>query len=143
YRERYVFVARRSHPATASATITWKDAATQRLCLLSEDMQNRRIINNIAASIGVQIKPDVVSDSFLAILAHLRHGDWASIVPHTFAGVFFGSDDLIAVDIVQPVHTQAIGLVLSDREPLSPMSAALLSSVSDVDFEGAFGNRTA
>ena len=135
YRERYVFLARRAHPATANATITWKQAAAQRLCLLSEDMQNRRIINNIAASIGVSIKADVVSNSFLAILSHIRHGDRASIVPHTFAHLFSGVADLVAADLIDPVHTQAIGLVLSDREPLSPMSGALLSSVANVDFE--------
>jgi DNA-binding transcriptional LysR family regulator len=135
YRERYVFVARRGHAAAGNATIAWKDAAAQRLCLLSEDMQNRRIINNVGASIGVEIKADVVSNSFLSILAHVRHGEWASIVPHTFARLFFGGTDLVAVDITEPVHTQAIGLVLSDREPLSPMSGALLSSVANVDFE--------
>src|SRR5262245_38215938 len=134
YRERYVFVARRGHPATANVTITWKEAAGQRLCLLSEDMQNRRIINKVGASIGVDIKADIVSDSFLAILSHLRQGDWASIVPHTF-GRLFGAADLAVVDIIEPSHTQSIGLVLSDREPLSPMSGALLSSVADVDFE--------
>jgi DNA-binding transcriptional LysR family regulator len=137
YRERYVFVARRGHPAAAATTIGWKEAAAQRLCLLSEDMQNRRIINKVAASIGVTIKPDVVSNSFLAILSHVRRGDWASIVPHTFAGLFAGAKDLVALDIVGPVHTQAIGLVLSDREPLSPMSGALLTSVADADFERA------
>jgi DNA-binding transcriptional LysR family regulator len=135
YLERYVFVARRGHPAAAKAAITWKEAAGQRLCLLSEDMQNRRIINNVAASIGVDIKPDVVSNSFLAILSHLSHGEWASIVPHTFGRLLFGAADLVVVDIIEPSHTQAIGLVLSDREPLSPMSGALLSSVKDVDFE--------
>jgi DNA-binding transcriptional LysR family regulator len=135
YRERYVFVARRGHPATANATVTWKQAVGARLCLLSEDMQNRRIVNKVAASIGVEIKPDVVSNSFLAILSHVRQGDWASIVPHPFAKLFFGAKDLVAVDLVEPIHTQSIGLVLSDREPLSPMSGALLSSVLDVDFE--------
>jgi len=136
YHERYVFVARRGHPATAKPTIGWKQVAAQRLCLLSEDMQNRRIINNVAASIGVDIKPDIVSNSFLAILSHVGHGEWASIVPHTFAGLFFrGAQDLVAVDIVEPVHTQVIGLVLSDREPLPPMGGALLSSVANVDFE--------
>jgi DNA-binding transcriptional LysR family regulator len=135
YHERYVFAARRGHPAAANATITWKEAAAERLCLLSEDMQNRRIINKVAASIGVDIKPDVVSNSFLAILSHLRRGGWASIIPHTFAHLFAGAGELVAVDIVEPVHSQAIGLVLSDREPLSPMSAALLSSIANVDFE--------
>jgi DNA-binding transcriptional LysR family regulator len=135
YRERYVFAARRGHSGTAHPTITWREAAAQRLCLLSEDMQNRRILNNVAASIGVGIRPDVVSNSYLGILSHLRHGEWASIVPHTFAGMFFGGTDLVAVDITDPVHTQAIGLVLSDREPLSPMGRALLAAVADLDFE--------
>jgi DNA-binding transcriptional LysR family regulator len=134
YHERYVFVARRGHAATAKGTITWKEAAAERLCLLSEDMQNRRIINKVAASIGVDIKADVVSNSFLAILSHLRYGEWASIVPHTFARLLEAAE-LVAVDIVEPVHTQVIGLVLSDREPLSPMSQALLSSIANVDFE--------
>ena len=115
--------------------IGWKEAAAQRLCLLSEDMQNRRIINNVAASIGVEIQPDVVSNSYLAVLSHVRHGEWASIVPHTFARLFFGGPDLAQVDLVEPVHPQSVGLVLSDREPLSPMSGALLSSVANVDFE--------
>jgi hypothetical protein len=39
------------------------------------------------------------------------------------------------VDIIEPIHTQTIGLVLSDREPLSPMSGALLGSVADADLE--------
>jgi DNA-binding transcriptional LysR family regulator len=134
YRERYVFVARRGHPAAAKATITWKEAASQRLCLLSEDMQNRRIINKIAASIGVDIAADVVGNSFVGILSHLHHGEWASIVPHTFARLF-GAADLVAVDLVEPTHEQAIGLVLSDREPLAPMGGALLSSIAAVDFE--------
>jgi DNA-binding transcriptional LysR family regulator len=135
YRERYVLVARDGHPATAKSTITWNEAAAQRLCLLSEDMQNRRIINKVAASIGVDVKADVVSNSFLAILSHLHHGDWASIVPHTFARLFSRDANLKAVNIIEPAHTQAIGLVFSDRDPLSPMSGALLSSVADVDFE--------
>jgi DNA-binding transcriptional LysR family regulator len=71
YRERYVFLSRREHVAPATATITWKEAAGKRLCLLSEDMQNRRIINKVAASIGVDIKADVVCNSFLAILSHI------------------------------------------------------------------------
>jgi hypothetical protein len=37
--------------------------------------------------------------------------------------------------LVEPSHTQEIGLVFSDREPLAPMAGALLSSVADADFE--------
>lgn len=139
YREHYVFVARRDHPGAARRAITWKEAAAEPLCLLSEDMQNRRIINKLTESIGLAIRPRVVSNSFVGIFSHLRHGEWTSIVPHTFAYVFAGAADLVAIDLVEPVHTQAIGLVLSDREPLSPMAGALLASFRDADLEEDLG----
>lgn len=135
YQERYVFVVRPDHPMSKRTSITWVEAAAHRLCLLSPDMQNRRIIDNLAASIQVTIKPEVVSNSFLAICSHLRRGGWASIVPHTFLTVFGGAPDLVAIDLVEPAHSQAIGLVLSDRDPPSPMSDALLASVENSDLE--------
>jgi len=131
YREHYVFVTRRSHPLAGRRVITWAEAAAERLCLLSEDMQNRRIINNVAASVGVQIEAHVVSNSFLGICSHLRHGEWSSIVPHTFSYVFGDEPDLVSIDLIEPVHSQAIGLVLSNRDPPSPMSSALLASALD------------
>jgi DNA-binding transcriptional LysR family regulator len=137
YREHYVFMTQRGHPFAERRTLTWKEAVTQRLCLLSDDMQNRRIINNLAASIDLEVTAHVVSNSFLGICSHLRHGDWSSIVPHTFSYVFGGMPDLVAIDLVEPVHEQAIGLVLSNREPSSPMASALLASVleSDLHFD--------
>jgi DNA-binding transcriptional LysR family regulator len=135
YRERYVFVVHRQHRYAKRDAVTWQEAAAERLCLLSEDMQNRRIINGLASSIGISIKPTVVSNSFLALCSHLRHGEWASIVPHTFFYVFGGTKDLVAIDLVAPEHSQTIGLVLSDRDPPTPMAGALLSSIMDVDFD--------
>ena len=122
YRERYVFVLGAEHLHRRTRRSLGRKPRAKRLCLLSEDMQNRRIINKVAASIGVDIKADVVSNSFLAILSHVRHGEWASIVPHTFGRSVRRRSRLVAVDIIEPSHTQAIGLVLSDREPLSPMA---------------------
>jgi DNA-binding transcriptional LysR family regulator len=141
YHERYVFMTRRGHPLAGRRSITWAEAASERLCLLSEDMQNRRIINNVAASIGVAISASIVSNSYLALCSHLRHGEWSSIVPHTFAYVFGDASDLVSIDLVEPVHSQAIGLVLSNREPPSPMANALLKSVleSDLEFDFARG----
>ena len=90
YRERYVFVVAARAVGSANGHDHVEGSRDKRLCLLSEDMQNRRIINKVAASIGVDIKADIVCNSFLAILSHVRHGEWASIVPHTFAHLFVG-----------------------------------------------------
>lgn len=135
YRERYVFVADRRHRFAGRAAITWAEAAAERLCLLSEDMQNRRIMDKVAASVGVRIKPAVVSNSFLAVCAHVRHGEWSSIVPHNFFYVFGQAPDLAAIDLIDPVHAQTVGLVMSDRDPPSPMAGALLAALKDVDID--------
>lgn len=134
YHEHYVFVTHRDHPLAKRQTVTWNEAAAERLCLLSEDMQNRRILNNIAASVGITLSPPVVSNSFLGLYSHLRYGGWSSIVPHTFSHIFGGTPDLVACEIVDPSQKQAIGLVLSNREPSSPMASALLASVLESDF---------
>jgi hypothetical protein len=43
--------------------------------------------------------------------------------------------DLVAIDLVEPAHSQSIGLILSDRGPPSPMAGALLGSIGDMDLE--------
>ena len=135
YRERYVFITRRGARYAERSTIRWAEAVQERLCLLSEDMQNRRIINRIAASAGLGIDAAVASNSFLAIWSHLALGGWSSIVPHTFSHVFGRRADLVTLELIDPVESNAIGLVLPDRDPLSPIAAALMSIALKVDFE--------
>ncbi|MFT4185348.1 MAG: LysR family transcriptional regulator substrate-binding protein [Rhizobium sp.] len=110
--------------------------------ILSDDMQNRRIMNGIAASVGLSIKPQVTSNSYLAVCAHILNGLWCSIVPHTFFYVFGQGSDLAAIELTSPHQTQAIGLVISDRSPQSPMTKALIRCLSGADFNQEFGRRT-
>ncbi|WP_421708605.1 LysR family transcriptional regulator [Algihabitans sp.] len=144
YEERYVLVVPKDHRLASSRTATWKAALKERLCLLSEDMQNRRILNRLAESAGLEIHPHVVSNSFLALFSHLRQGEWASIMPHTFAYVVAAVPGLVAIDLVDPVHTQPIGLVLPDRDPLSPLASALLACFKEqaMVLEPVFGSRS-
>lgn len=141
YDERYVFVTQAKTPLSRRDVITWTQAAQEKLCLLGDEMQNRRILDNVARSIGVEITPSIVCNSFLGVCSHLRCADYASIVPHTFFNVFGGAPDLVAIDIVEPTHTQAIGLVVADREPLSPLAATLLKSCQHLHFERPVGAR--
>ncbi len=141
YHERYVFVCRSDHPFANRQSVDWSEAVKEPLCLLSEDMQNRRILNGIAASVKLTIRPLVVSNSFLAVCSHIRNGLWCSIVPHTFLYVFGDKSDLVSIELTNPSHTQAIGLVISDRSPQSPMTKALASALRDADFDAAFDSR--
>lgn len=138
YRERYVFVCRPDHSLANHESVTWAQAVDEPLCLLSEDMQNRRILNGIAASAGLSIKPSVVSNSFLGVCAHLRNGMWCGIVPHTFFYIFGNASGLVAIDLVEPAVDHSIGLVLSARSPRSPMASALVAALRGADFEARF-----
>jgi DNA-binding transcriptional LysR family regulator len=138
YHERYRLIVPANHRYAGRKAVSWMEAAAEKLCLLSQDMQNRRIIDRLAGSIGLSVHPPIVSNSFLAVVAHLRDGGWASIVPHSILHLLGPQADLIAIDIVDPEHREAIGLVVPDREPRSPMATALLAAAIDADIEGAF-----
>ncbi|MCL2384541.1 MAG: LysR family transcriptional regulator [Alphaproteobacteria bacterium] len=134
YKERYFFVTRADSPLAQCKTISWRKAAAERLCLLNEDMQNRRILNAVFESLDLNVKPPVVSNSFLGICSYVCNGGFASIVPHTFFDVFAGVSELVGIDLVDPSHCQMIGFVLTDRDPLPPMAQALLASSAIADF---------
>lgn len=135
YKERYIFVTSGGGRYDGRRAISWREAAGERLCLLSEDMQNCRIINAIFEFLEIKPKPPVVSNSFLGVCSYLRHGSFASIVPHTFFYVFGGSRDLVGIDLVEPAYDQLIGLVLTNPDPLPPMANALTASIRAADFE--------
>ena len=132
--EHYLFATATTNPLADRSQISWREAAGQRLCLLSDDMQNRRILNGVFALQQADIRPDVVSNSFLAILSQLRTGGWSSIVPHSFAHLFGEQRDVALIPLVEPLHIQSIGLVTSDREPAPPMARALEACARSVDF---------
>src|SRR3546814_18656090 len=90
--------------------------------------------------IVLTVHPAYGSNSVLGVCAHVRQGGWASIVPHSFFHVLVQQPDIVAIDIVDPVHSEAIGLVISDREPRSPMAAALLAAAIDARLDSSLSS---
>jgi DNA-binding transcriptional LysR family regulator len=135
YDERYLFVANKESALAGSNCVRWQDAAEEKLCLLTEDMQNRRILNNLTQSLGLSLNPAVTTNSYLAICSHVALGGLSSIVPHTFSIIFAGRDDLILLDLIDPVHQQSIGLIWSDREPSPPLATAFTRCAAHVDID--------
>lgn len=138
YSEKYLFVTSRSSRHANASTIKWREVASCNLCLLHEDMQHRRVLNNLAQSIGIELKPSVTTNSFLAICAHVSSAGWSSIIPHTFAYIFAGCDDLTMLDLVDPAHTQTIGIVATNRDPLPPLARAFMACAARVNLERPF-----
>ena len=97
------------------------------LCLLTPDMQNRRIIDRLLMSTGAESRPTLESDSMILLYSHVRTGRWASVMPAKLAATLGLPDTLRAIPITDPEAVQIIGLVVPAREPMTPTTAALVT----------------
>ncbi|NHT76022.1 DNA-binding transcriptional LysR family regulator [Rhizobium sp. PP-F2F-G38] len=124
--ERYHLVTASGTPLSDRASVTWAEASSIRLCLLTNDMQNRRIINQHFSAAGVQARPTLESNSMIVLFSHIRTGQWASIMPYNVAKSFGFHDDIHVIPIEEPDAGHLVGLVATHREPYTPLVSALL-----------------
>ncbi len=107
--------------------VTWAEVAEQPLCLLTGDMQNRRIMNQHLAEAGAAVVPQIESNSTIALTSHVLTGRWSSIVPRQLAQMFTSGGQLRAIPIVAPEVEHLVGLITARRDPLTPVLAALIA----------------
>lgn len=120
YRERFVLVGAPALVGRDRQAIGWGEAAALPLCLLTPDMQNRRIIDGLFGQAGRAPNCHVFTNSFVAIVGHLRSGEYASVLPVSQARVV-DMDGLVALALVEPETSYEIGLVIADRDPVLPV----------------------
>jgi DNA-binding transcriptional LysR family regulator len=95
-------------------------------------MQNRRIIDRLLKSAGSEVRPTLESDSMILLYSHVRTGRWASVMPAKIADTLGLTDTIRAIPITQPEAVQTIGLVVPSREPMTPITAALVAEARRV-----------
>jgi DNA-binding transcriptional LysR family regulator len=108
------------------AEVTWAEVGKVPLCLLTPSMQNRRIIDRLLRAAGAEPEPTLVSDSMIVLFTHVKTGRWASVMPAKLADTLGLSAAVRAIPIVGAESAHAIGLVVPHREPLTPLTAALV-----------------
>jgi DNA-binding transcriptional LysR family regulator len=128
YEERYLLLTGAGSDIAGQARITWAEAAARPLCLLTRDMQNRRILNQHMAEAGAEAAPRLASNSVLVLAAHVRAGGWDTILPHATAELFAGDGRMAALPIVEPEVAHLMGLVAEPREPHAPVLSALIAA---------------
>ena len=126
YREQYRLMTSADAPLGDRDTVTWSEVAQVPLCLLTPDMQNRRIIDRLLKSAGGESRPTLESDSMILLFSHVRTGRWASVMPAKLAETLGLTDTIRAIPITNPEAVQTIGLVTPAREPTTPLIAALI-----------------
>ncbi len=127
YQERYQLLTSPDAPLGNRDRVTWKEVSEVPLCLLTPDMQNRRIIDGLLRGAGGSAQPTLESDSMIVLFAHVRTGRWASVMPARLAETLGLTATIRAIPIVEPEAVHTIGLVVPPREPLTPLAAALVA----------------
>jgi DNA-binding transcriptional LysR family regulator len=91
-------------------SVTWAEVGRVPLCLLTPDMQNRRIIYALLRGVGVEPAPTLESNSMIVLFAHVRTGKWSSIMPAKLAEKLGLTDSVRSIPIVETAATHAVGL---------------------------------
>lgn len=125
YRERYRLLTAADAPLGHKNRVRWAELGAIPLCLLTPDMQNRRILDLQLQRAGAAPQPTLESNSIVVLVSHVQTGRWACILPEKLARIFGLTARLRAIPIVEPEAVFTVGLVLPEREPLSPLVAAL------------------
>jgi len=128
YTERYALFLAASHPLAARESVTWLEAAQEPLCLLTPNMQNRRIIDRAFQSANASPSPRLETNSIMNLFDSVRSMGLASIMPDYFIDVLGRLEGIRAVPLTEPRVEHAVGLVAVNRDPLSPLIAALFAA---------------
>ncbi|WP_127520221.1 LysR family transcriptional regulator [Mesorhizobium sp. Z1-4] len=130
YSERYQLITAIGNPLSDRDKVSWEEVAELPLCLLTPDMQNRRIIDHHLAEAGVTARPTLESNSMIVLFSHIRTGKWSSIMPLNLAETFGFAEPIRAIPIVEPDASHIVGLIAAKREPHTPLVAAFLNEAT-------------
>jgi DNA-binding transcriptional LysR family regulator len=112
YTERHLYL---TAEPTAAKRVRWASLDGAALCLLSSEMQNRRIVEAALRESGAKARARIESNSITALLAFARAG-WSSIVSDTWLRLYGVPDGMRAIPLVAPDVGHTIGIVTRDSE---------------------------
>jgi DNA-binding transcriptional LysR family regulator len=127
YKERYCLLTAADGPHGKVDCVTWADVGKIPLCLLTPDMQNRRIIDKHIREAGGEPAPTLESNSMVVLLTHVRTAKWSSVMPAVLADALGVTSQVRAVPIVNPEVVHVIGLVVPQTDPPMPIVQALIA----------------
>lgn len=133
YRERYCLFVSTQNEYASRAEVTWFEAAQIPLCLLTPNMQNRRIIDRAFLAANVHPSPRLETNSIMNLFSSVRSMGLASIMPDYFENALGPMEGVKAVPLIDPIVSHAVGLVAVNREPLSPLVAALFAAAQKIN----------
>jgi DNA-binding transcriptional LysR family regulator len=137
YEESYRMLIAADTSLGARPELSWAEVATVPLSLLTPDMQNRRIMDRRLQKAGAEPAPVLETNSMIVLISHVRTGKWASVLPAIITdslmiGAEAGAPEIRSIPIREVDPPPVIGLIYPHREPLLPLTAALVTEARRV-----------
>jgi len=136
YEERYCLFVAEDHPLAGRASVSWHEAAKQPLCLLTANMQNRRIIDRAFRSANCRPTPRLETNSVINLCANVRLMGLTSIMPQYILDILGPHSGIKALPLHEPEVAHQVGLVIVQRDPLGPLVRALTVAAKAFESNG-------
>ena len=128
--EHYFLLRRAARPAAdmlrIGEPVTWAEAASQPLCLLTPDMHNRFIIDQAFRAAGAAVAPAIETNSVLTLVLGVEAGNVCSVLPGAMVAAVRSHRELEALPLVSPDVKTPIGFMTQQGvRPSRALAAAL------------------
>ncbi|MEQ1601020.1 MAG: LysR family transcriptional regulator [Methylophilaceae bacterium] len=137
YLERYVLATHNEAILQGRQSLNWNEVAELPLCLLTANMQSRRMIDSAFRFAGVSPHIRVETDSIFALYAQLRCSDLCTVVPHSVLSLIEMRQEISIVPITPPLARE-IGLIVRKQNPYPPVTAAALEMALKIPLQARF-----
>ena len=111
--------------------ISWKEAATLPMCLLTPDMHNRTIVDRAFYDAGVSVKPIIETNSILTLALSVVAGEVCSILPGALVDAVRGYTELEALLLHEPNVLTQIGFMMPQSMRTSHTQQAAIALAQD------------
>ena len=136
YTEHYFLVQKSAQPDARNrlkigTKITWQQASSLPLCLLTPDMHNRTIVDAAFAEAGVTVKPIIETNSLLTLALSVVAGEVCSILPGAMLDTVRGYAELEALPLESPLVATPIGFMMPQSLRTSHTQQAAMALAQD------------
>lgn len=136
YSERLSLLVPDSDEFRDRTSITWREASELPLAMLRTRLRERAFVDSIFARVGCAPVPRIESESILHLMFQVQYTELCTIIPSHFTkmpGLHAGTR---ALDLVDPVASQDVGLFWAEGETILPMAKALVSVIRQMKKTG-------
>ncbi|MDH3581041.1 MAG: LysR substrate-binding domain-containing protein, partial [Hyphomicrobiales bacterium] len=118
-------------------SITWEEAAELPLAMLRPSMHERQFVDQTFESVGCTPDARAESESIVHLMFQTQFGELSTIIPGHFARMPGLHPGTRALNLIEPMVSQKVGLVWAHGEPMMPMASAMVSIAKNMKESGA------